>query len=51
VTYHVPLWSLAESNAVSVRAPLSEGQRVIIPRHLVPMTIPSTVTSYAASGH
>jgi hypothetical protein len=51
VTYHVPLWSLAESNAVSARAPLSEGQRVIIPRHLVPMTIPSTVTSYAASGH
>ena len=51
VTYHVPLWSLAESNAVSARAPLSEGQRVIIPRHLVPTTIPSTVTSYAATGH
>ncbi len=47
-TYHVPLWSLTELN--SVRAPLSEGQRVIIPRHLVPMTMPSTVTSYAPSG-
>jgi hypothetical protein len=49
-TYHVPLWSLAESNAVSVRAPLAEGQRVVIPRHLVPMAMPSTITSYAPTG-
>jgi fermentation-respiration switch protein FrsA (DUF1100 family) len=51
LTYHVPLWSLAEINPMSVRAPLSEGQRVIIPRHLVPMAIPSTMTSYAPNGH
>lgn len=51
VTYNVPLWSLAEANAISSRAPLAEGQRVVIPRRLVPMPIPSTVTSYAASGH
>ena len=51
VTYNVPLWSLAEVNAISPRAPLAEGQRVVIPRHLAPMPIPSTVTSYAASGH
>jgi hypothetical protein len=50
-TYHVPLWALGESNAISARAQLSEGQRVIIPRHLVPMSIPSTVTSYASGGH
>jgi len=50
-TYHVPLWALGESNAISARAPLSEGQRVIIPRHLVPMSTPSTVTSYAPGGH
>jgi fermentation-respiration switch protein FrsA (DUF1100 family) len=50
-TYHVPLWTLAESNGMSVRAPLSEAQRVIVPRHLVPMSIPSTITSYAPSGH
>ena len=50
-TYHVPLWSLAEINPMSVRAPLSEGQRVIVPRHLVPMPIPSTITSYAPNGH
>jgi fermentation-respiration switch protein FrsA (DUF1100 family) len=50
-TYHVPVWSLAEINAMSARAPLSEGQRVIIPRHLVPMPVPSTITSYAPNGH
>ena len=50
-SYHVPVWPLAEINAMSARAPLSEGQRVIIPRHLVPMPIPSTVTSYAPNGH
>jgi thioesterase domain-containing protein len=49
-TYHVPLWSLAELNAMSARAPLSEGQRVIIPRHLVPMPAPSAITSYASGG-
>ncbi|MGN6747106.1 MAG: LysM peptidoglycan-binding domain-containing protein [Xanthobacteraceae bacterium] len=51
ITYHVPLWTLAESNRVSASAPLSEGQRVIVPRHLAPMSIPSAVTSYAPSGH
>jgi LysM repeat protein len=51
VTYHVPLWSLAEINAMSGRAPLPEGQRVIIPRHLVPMNIPSVITSYAPTEH
>jgi LysM repeat protein len=50
-TYHVPVWSLAEINAMSARAPLTEGQRVIIPRHLVPMPVPSTITSYAPNGH
>jgi esterase/lipase len=50
-TYHVPLWSLVEINAISVRAPLSEGQRVIVPRHLEPMPVPSTITSYAPNGH
>ena len=49
-TYHVPLWSLAESNAVSARAPLAEGQRIVIPRRLVPMAMPSTITSYAPTG-
>src|SRR5262249_3021917 len=50
-TYHVPLWSLAEINTISERAPLSEGQRVIVPRYLVPMPVPSTITSYAPNAH
>jgi hypothetical protein len=54
-TYHVPLWALTQSNAVSERAALNEGQRIIVPRHLQPMAVPSAVTSaitsYAPVGH
>jgi hypothetical protein len=49
-TYRVPLWALEQINSVSDHAPLAEGQRIIMPRHLVPMPIPSTVTSYAPVG-
>ncbi len=49
--YHVPLWSLAEINSMSVRAPLWEGQRVVVPRHLMPMPDPGMITSYAPNGH
>jgi fermentation-respiration switch protein FrsA (DUF1100 family) len=48
-TYHVPLWSLTEINGVSSRLALSEGQRIIVPRHLVPMTPSATVTSSISS--
>ena len=40
-TYHVPLWALAQINSVSAREPLTEGQRIVVPRHLVPMQMPS----------
>ena len=49
-TYHVPLWALAQINSVAEREPLSEGERIVVPRHLVPMQMPSTVTSYAPAG-
>jgi LysM repeat protein len=49
-TYHVPLWALAQANSVADAAPLSEGQRIVVPRHLVPMPVPSTVASYAPTG-
>ena len=53
-TYHVPLWSLAEINSVSTRAPLSEGQQIIVPRHLMPTAVPNVasaaVSSYAPVG-
>jgi len=34
--HHVPLWSLTQINQLSDNAPLAVGQRVILPRHLVP---------------
>jgi pimeloyl-ACP methyl ester carboxylesterase len=48
-TYQLPAWSLAQINALSARAALAEGQRIVVPRYLVPMAAPSTVTSYAAT--
>jgi LysM domain len=50
-TYHVPLWALAEANSASARTPLSEDQRIIVPRHLESMATPSAMTSYAPVGH
>jgi hypothetical protein len=50
-TYHVPLWALAEANSVSARTPLTEDQRIIVPRHLAPMATASAITSYAPVGH
>lgn len=49
-TYHAPVWALAQINAVPERAPLAEGQRIVVPRNLVPMPLPSTLTSYAPAG-
>jgi hypothetical protein len=33
---HVPLWSLTQANQYSDSAPLSVGQRILVPRRLVP---------------
>jgi hypothetical protein len=38
---HLPLWSLTQLNQMPENAPLIVGQRVVIPRHLVPLTIAS----------
>jgi pimeloyl-ACP methyl ester carboxylesterase len=48
-TYHVPLWSLAELNPAAMRTPLAEGQRIIVPRHLVPMDAPVVATNAISS--
>ena len=52
-TYHVPLWSLAELNPAATSGPLNEGQRIIVPRHLVPMAAPNVATNSVSSdaGH
>jgi hypothetical protein len=44
------VWSLAEINAISARAPLSEGQRLIVPRHLMPAAAPNLASAYAPVG-
>jgi hypothetical protein len=35
--YHLPLWSLVQANKLQENAPLAAGQRVVIPRHLMPL--------------
>ena len=39
--HHVPLWSLTQINQMSDSAPLTAGQRVIVPRHLLPAYRPA----------
>ncbi|WP_108516871.1 LysM peptidoglycan-binding domain-containing protein [Bradyrhizobium algeriense] len=41
---HVPLWSLTQVNQYSESAPLSVGQRVFVPRRLVPPVATSAAT-------
>jgi hypothetical protein len=40
----VPLWSLTQANQVSDSAPLSVGQRILIPRRLVPPVVASVAS-------
>jgi len=41
---HVPLWSLTQANQLSDNAPLAVGQRVIVPRRLVPLVATSAAS-------
>jgi thioesterase domain-containing protein len=34
--YHVPMWSLMQANQLAQNAQLATGQRIVIPRHLMP---------------
>jgi LysM repeat protein len=38
-TYHVPLWALQQSNQGAGSGPLMPGERIVIPRHLLPATV------------
>jgi hypothetical protein len=49
--YHVPPWAVAQVNPVAKNALLTEGQRIIVPRHLTRMTTPSPALSYAPGEH
>jgi LysM domain len=48
-TYHVPLWALTQVNNLSEDAALTKGQRIIVPRYLIPMAEPSALSSQAIS--
>jgi hypothetical protein len=41
----VPLWSLTQINREPDSAPLIPGQRVIVPRHLLPIAAVSAVSA------
>ena len=47
-TYHVPLWALSQVNNLSKGAALTKGERITVPRYLVPMPAPSPVSARAA---
>ncbi|MGH6680285.1 MAG: LysM peptidoglycan-binding domain-containing protein, partial [Bradyrhizobium sp.] len=34
--YQVPLWSLAQANPIADSGPLTAGQQIVVPRHLLP---------------
>jgi hypothetical protein len=49
-TYHVPVWALAQVNRTSEQAALTKGERIIVPRYLVPRAGPRSVSSNAPTG-
>ena len=46
-TYHVPLWALAQINQKSENAALTEGERIVVPRHLGQRVVPSPTANSA----
>ncbi len=43
--HHVPLWSLTQVNKSADKAPLVPGERVVVPRHLLPLAAVSRQSS------
>jgi hypothetical protein len=48
--YHVPVWSLIQINRKPETAALSEGERIVVPRYLVPKGVSSPATSPPPAG-
>jgi LysM repeat protein len=46
---HVPLWSLTQINELTDDAPLTAGQRIVIPRHIMPIAQQPAATATAAA--
>ena len=49
-TYTVPLWGMPQINRASQDEALTEGERIIVPRHLAPMPAAAPVSTYAPAG-
>jgi hypothetical protein len=47
-TYHVPLWALTQFNNLPESAALTKGERITVPRYLIPTAAPSPVSSRAS---
>ena len=47
--FHVPLWSLTQANSMSDSAPLTDGQRVVVPRHLAPAPVTAVAQPVSSS--
>jgi hypothetical protein len=50
-TYHVPLWAVTQINKMSDAAALTEGERIVVPRYLVPKGTSSPASSAAPAAH
>jgi hypothetical protein len=50
-TYHVPLWAVVQASKLSETAVLTEGERIVVPRYLVPKGASSPASSAAPAGH
>jgi len=44
--FHVPLWSLTQVNRRADKTRLMQGERIIVPRHLLPLTAMSGASSF-----
>ena len=44
--FHVPLWSLTQLNRRADKTLLMQGERIIVPRHLLPLTAMSGTSSF-----
>jgi hypothetical protein len=49
ITYHVPLWTLAQINQKAENAALTEGERFVVPRYLGQRVVPSPTANSAPS--
>jgi hypothetical protein len=47
--FHVPLWSLTQTNSMSDSTPLTDGQRVVVPRHLAPAPVTAVAQPVSSS--